>query len=167
MTQVEDTGIGMSEEFMSHIFEEFERERTSTESRQPGTGLGMAIAEQLAELMDGRIEVESALGQGSKFTLYLEHKLADAAPMVEQTDNLNIESSVTAGKRILLAEDNDMNAQITVEILKFYGFDVDRAKDGVECVSMLDRAEPQYYSLVLMDIPVSYTHLTLPTTPYV
>lgn len=112
----------------------------------------MAIAEQLAELMDGRIEVESALGQGSKFTLYLEHKLADAAPMVEQTDNLNIESSVTAGRRILLAEDNDMNAQITVEILKFYGFDVDRAKDGVECVSMLDRAEPQYYSLVLMDI---------------
>ncbi|CDD65546.1 signal transduction histidine kinase [Firmicutes bacterium CAG:882] len=152
VTQVEDTGIGMSEEFMSHIFEEFERERTSTESRQPGTGLGMAIAEQLAELMDGRIEVESALGQGSKFTLYLEHKLADAAPMVEQTDNLNIESSVTAGRRILLAEDNDMNAQITVEILKFYGFDVDRAKDGVECVSMLDRAEPQYYSLVLMDI---------------
>ena len=152
VTQVEDTGIGMSEEFMLHIFEEFERERTSTESRQPGTGLGMAIAEQLAELMDGRIEVESALGQGSKFTLYLEHKLADAAPMVEQTDNLNIESSVTAGRRILLAEDNDMNAQITVEILKFYGFDVDRAKDGVECVSMLDRAEPQYYSLVLMDI---------------
>ena len=152
VTLVEDTGIGMSEEFMSHIFEEFERERTSTESRQPGTGLGMAIAEQLAELMDGRIEVESALGQGSKFTLYLEHKLADAAPMVEQTDNLDIESSVTAGRRILLAEDNDMNAQITVEILKFYGFDVDRAKDGVECVSMLDRAESQYYSLVLMDI---------------
>lgn len=152
VTQVEDTGIGMSEEFMSHIFEEFERERTSTESRQPGTGLGMAIAEQLAELMDGRIEVESVLGRGSKFTLYLEHKLADAAPMVEQTDNLNIESSITAGRRILLAEDNDMNAQITIEILKFYGFDVDRAKDGVECVSMLDRAEPQYYSLVLMDI---------------
>lgn len=152
VTQIEDTGIGMSEEFISHIFEEFERERTSTESRQPGTGLGMAIADQLAELMGGRIEVESELGKGSRFTLFLEHKIADAAPMVEQSESLSIDGGTTTGKRILLAEDNDMNAQITIEILDFYGFEVDRAKDGVECVAMMDRAEPGYYALILMDI---------------
>ena len=152
VAEVTDTGIGMSEEFLSHIFEEFERERTSTESRQPGTGLGMAIAEQLAKLMGGRIEVESELGKGSRFTLHLEHEIADEAPTTEFNGSLSIESTGIAGKRLLLAEDNELNAQITMEILDFNGLLVERAKDGTECVEMMEKAKPDYYSLILMDI---------------
>lgn len=152
VARVEDTGIGMSEEFLSHIFEEFERERTSTESRQPGTGLGMAIAEQLAELMGGSIKVESKLGRGSRFTLFLEHRFADIAPREELSPEFTVEGGIYSGNRILLAEDNELNAEITMEILKFNGFEVDRAKDGNECVAMMEAAEPKHYSLILMDI---------------
>ena len=152
VTRIEDNGIGMSKEFISHIFEEFSRERTSTESKQPGTGLGMAIAGQLAGLMDGRIEVDSELGRGSIFTVYLPAQFAEEAPQTDFGDGLVVESEGNAGKRILLAEDNDMNSEIIVEILNFSGFKVDRAKDGIECISMLKNAEAGYYSLILMDI---------------
>lgn len=151
-TCVEDNGIGMSKEFISHIFEEFARERTSTESKQPGTGLGMAIAGQLAKIMGGSIRVESESGRGSRFTLNLTHKLTDAPQKAEISDEQNVESKVFSGRRILLAEDNDMNAEITVEILNYNGIQVDRARDGSECVSMLEQSENGYYSLILMDI---------------
>lgn len=152
VSRIEDNGIGMSEEFISHIFEEFSRERTSTESKQPGTGLGMAIAGQLAQLMGGSIKVDSELGRGSTFTVYLMHRFAQNAPQTDFGDGLAVESGGNVGKRILLAEDNDMNSEIIVEILNYSGFEVDRAKDGIECVSMLEKAEAGYYSLVLMDI---------------
>ncbi len=152
VARIKDNGIGMSQEFISHIFEEFARERTSTDSKQPGTGLGMAIAGQLAELLGGSIKVESELGKGSTFTVFLTHKFADAPSQAEFGDGLVIENSGFVGKRILLAEDNELNAEITVEILKFNGFEVDRAKDGIECVAMLEKADAGYYSLVLMDI---------------
>ena len=151
-TCIEDNGIGMSKEFISHIFEEFARERTSTESKQPGTGLGMAIAGQLAKIMGGSIRVESESGRGSRFTLNLTHKLTDAPQKAEISDEQNVESKVFSGRRILLAEDNDMNAEITVEILNYNGIQVDRARDGSECVSMLEQSEKGYYSLILMDI---------------
>ena len=151
-TCIEDNGIGMSKEFISHIFEEFARERTSTESKQPGTGLGMAIAGQLAKIMGGSIRVESESGRGSRFTLNLTHKLTDAPQKAEISDEQNVESKVFSGRRILLAEDNDMNAEITVEILNYNGIQVDRARDGSECVSMLEQSENGYYSLILMDI---------------
>ena len=151
--KVADTGIGMSKEFMSHIFEEFARERTSTESKQPGTGLGMAIADQLVKLMGGTIHVESELGKGSCFTVLLTHSLVDVPLQDEQDDETVIGyNGGKKRKRILLAEDNDMNAEITVELLNFNGFDVDRAKDGAECVAAMEKAQPGYYSLILMDI---------------
>lgn len=152
VSRIEDSGIGMSEEFISHIFEEFSRERTSTESKQPGTGLGMAIAGQLAKLMGGSIKVESELGRGSTFTVYLPQRIAESSTQTEFGVGMTPENEGADGRRILLAEDNDMNSEIIVEILNFSGFEVDRAKDGIECVSMLEKAEAGYYSLVLMDI---------------
>lgn len=151
-TRICDTGIGMSPEFVSHIFEEFARERTSTESRQPGTGLGMAIAGQLAELMGGKIIVESELGKGSCFTVILTHRFA-MTPVHEEAEAVLMEKGTEfSGKRILLVEDNDMNAEITVELLRFKGLEVDRARDGCECIDMLEHANDDYYSIILMDV---------------
>lgn len=151
--RVSDTGIGMSEEFISHIFEEFARERNTTESKQPGTGLGMAIADQLVKLMGGTINVESEIGKGSSFVVLLTQGLVNVPLQDERADETIIEyNRGERRKRILLAEDNDMNAEITVELLSFHGFDVDRVKDGAECVSALEKAQPGYYCLILMDI---------------
>lgn len=138
--RVSDTGIGMSEEFISHIFEEFARERNTTESKQPGTGLGMAIADQLVKLMGGTINVESEIGKGSTFVVLLTQGLVNVPLQDERADETIIEyNRGERRKRILLAEDNDMNAEITVELLSFHGFDVDRVRDGAECVSALEK----------------------------
>ena len=152
-TVIADTGIGMSDEFLPHIFEEFTRERTSTESKVVGTGLGMPIVKKLVELMQGTIEVESELGKGTKFTLILSHRIADAADTKlesEYSDEYRIEDF--AGKRILLAEDNELNAEIAMTILEEEGFLVERAEDGIICVDMIQKAASDYYDLVLMDI---------------
>ena len=152
-TVVADTGIGMSKEFLPHIFEEFTRERTSTESKVTGTGLGMPIVKKLVDLMQGTIEVESELGKGTKFTLTLCHRIADTAeakPEHEYTDEYKNEDFV--GKRILLAEDNELNAEIAITILEEEGFLVEWAEDGIVCVDMLQKAAPDYYDLILMDI---------------
>ncbi|MGN0743249.1 MAG: hybrid sensor histidine kinase/response regulator, partial [Candidatus Fimadaptatus sp.] len=152
-TVIEDTGIGMSEEFLPILFEEFTRERSSTESRLNGTGLGMAIVKKLVDLMQGSIAVESHVGKGTKFTVTLPHRIA------EQRENALLgESSLEygmeqfRGKRILLAEDNELNAEIAITILEEAGFEVDHAADGVICVDMLEKAEAGYYDLILMDI---------------
>ena len=149
---IEDSEIGMSAEFLPHILEEFTRERTSTESRVAGTGLGMPIVKKIVDLMQGTIAVESELGKGTRFTLTLPHRIADATD-----DGLNGELSEYsledfAGKRILLAEDNELNAEIAMTILKEEGLLVDCAADGVICVDMIERAAPDFYDLVLMDI---------------
>ena len=152
-TVIEDTGIGMSGEFLPHLFEEFTREHTTTESRVIGTGLGMPIVKRLVELMQGSIEVESQLGRGTRFTVTLPHRIASKAEIALRSDkNLEYSTELFQGRRILLAEDNDLNAEIAITILEEAGFSVERAADGVICVDMLSKAAPGYYDLILMDI---------------
>ena len=158
---VEDNGIGMSEEYLPHIFEEFTREHTSTESKVDGTGLGLPIVKSLVDLMKGTINVESREGQGTKFTIVLSFKLADESLLLKEhyskesaTDDESASVSVAATdiKRILLAEDNELNAEIAVTILSENGFTVERAKDGVECIEKLCSNPVDYYDVILMDI---------------
>ncbi len=152
-TEIEDTGIGMSEDFLPHMFDEFTRERSSTESRVSGTGLGMAIVKKLVDFLDGTIEVESQIGKGTKFTVTLPHRIASNSDNIQHINkNSDIDTEKFKGKRILLAEDNELNAEIAVTILKEAGFSVEHAEDGIICVDMLEKAEPNYYDLVLMDI---------------
>ena len=150
-TEVEDTGIGMSEDFLEHIFEDFSRAQNSTESGQFGTGLGMAIVKKIVDLMGGTIDVQSKQGKGTKFTVTLTHRIseeaADAGAVVKNVDDYSFE-----GSRVLLAEDNDLNAEIAMAILSGCGLDVERAVDGIQCIDMLEKAEPGYYDLILMDI---------------
>lgn len=150
-TTVKDTGIGMSEEFLEHIFEDFTRAQTSTESGQFGTGLGMAIVKKIVDLMGGTIDVQSKQGIGTTFTVTLEHKIAEIAvenrEVVKSTEDYSFR-----GKRILLVEDNDLNAEIAQTILAGTGMTVDRACDGIQCVDVLKGSEPGYYDMVLMDI---------------
>ena len=151
-TKVSDTGIGMSEDFLPSLFELFTRERNTTLSKIPGTGLGMAIVKNFVDLMDGSIEVESELGEGSTFTITIPHKIAD-----KDYTNRNIESSNVSdidfkGKRILLAEDNELNAEITTTILSEMGFEVKAVEDGILCVNEIQHQPANAYDLILMDI---------------
>ena len=152
-TTIKDTGIGISKEFLPHIFDQFERERNTTASRIEGSGLGMAIVKKTVDLMGGEIHVESEPGKGTQVTVLLEYRIAtkeeQSALMKTQKD---IDKTVISGKRILIAEDNNLNAEIAMEVLKEAGFKVERACDGEECVSMLEKADSTYYDLVLMDI---------------
>ena len=152
-TVIEDTGIGMSKEFLPHIFEDFSREHSSTESRITGTGLGTAIVKRLVDLMQGKIEVESELGKGTRFTLTMHHRIAGEKD-ISQTGEIteDYRAGNFAGKRILLAEDNDLNAEIAIAILEDAGFVTERAEDGIICVDMIEKATPDYYDLILMDI---------------
>lgn len=150
-TVVSDTGIGMSKEFLPTIFEEFSREHTSTENKIEGTGLGMPIVKRLVDLMEGTIEVESELGKGSTFTITLPHKIAKKEE-VEKTEVSSVDPKNFYGKRILLAEDNELNMEIATEILGEFGFLVEHAWDGRICVDMLSKEEPGYYDLILMDV---------------
>mgnify|MGYP002724848039 CR=1 FL=1 len=152
-TVIEDTGIGMSEEFLSHIFEYFSRERTTTESGVSGTGLGTAIVKKLVDLMHGTIDVESKLGEGTKITLKMNHQITgnqDARPNFQNEQEYNTRDFT--GKRILLVEDNDLNAEIAIAILEEHGLEVERAEDGIVCVNMIEKADADHYDLVLMDI---------------
>ena len=152
-TVIEDTGIGMSAEFLPHIFEDFSRAHSSTESKVSGTGLGTAIVKKLVDLMQGTIDIESALGKGTKVTLTMKHQIVDQRD-TQQTNRHVKESRKKdfAGKRILIAEDNDLNAEIAVTILEEAGFLTERAEDGIICVDMVEKAEAGYYDLILMDI---------------
>ena len=150
---VQDTGIGMSREFCKQIFDSFTRERNTTESKVPGSGLGMAIVKRLVDLMGGTIEVESEKGKGSCFRVTLTHRIVpeeDQEP-VKQKDPLTEKVNLT-GKRILLAEDNELNTEIAVAILENVGAMVEHAGDGIECVNMLVEKEAGYYDMILMDI---------------
>lgn len=151
-TKVSDTGIGMSEEFLPSLFELFTRERNTTLSKITGTGLGMAIVKNLVDLMNGSIEVESELGKGSTFTITIPHKIAN-----KDYTNRNIESSNEfdidfKGKRVLLAEDNELNAEITTTILSEMGFEVKAVEDGILCVNEMQHQPANTYDLILMDI---------------
>ena len=149
---VADNGIGMSQEFQKHIFEPFERERTSTVSKVEGSGIGMGIVKKLVGLMGGTVEVESKIGVGSTFTVTIPCRIAseEEAQAKRAADPADRES--LRGTRILLTEDNDLNAEIATELLQEEGCTVDRAKDGVECVDMLEKSANGTYQLILMDV---------------
>ena len=149
---VADNGIGMSQEFQERIFEPFERERTSTVSKVEGSGIGMGIVKKLVGLMGGTVEVESKIGVGSTFTVTIPSRIAseEEAQAKRAADPADRES--LHGTRILLTEDNDLNAEIATELLQEEGCTVDRAKDGVECVDMLEKAANGTYQIILMDI---------------
>ena len=149
---VADNGIGMSQEFQKHIFEPFERERTSTVSKVEGSGIGMGIVKKLVELMSGTVEVESKIGVGSTFTVTIPCRIVSGDETQAKRETNPSDQKCLCGTRILLTEDNDLNAEIAVELLQEEGCTVDRAKDGVECVDMLEKAANGTYQLILMDI---------------
>lgn len=152
-TVITDNGIGMAPEFVSQIFDEFARERTDMESKVEGFGLGMCIVKNLIELMNGTITVESEQGKGTKITVVLPQRIATNKG--EKTGERELDTYRTnsfEGKRILLAEDNELNAEIAIEILREAGFKVDHAADGAICVDMLEKSDAGYYDLILMDI---------------
>ena len=149
---VADNGIGMSQEFQKHIFEPFERERTSTVSKVEGSGIGMGIVKKLVGLMGGTVEVESKIGVGSTFTVTIPCRIASEEETQAKRETNPSDQKCLCGTRILLTEDNDLNAEIATELLQEEGCTVDRAKDGVECVDMLEKAANGTYQLILMDI---------------
>ena len=149
---VADNGIGMSQEFQKHIFEPFERERTSTVSKVEGSGIGMGIVKKLVGLMSGTVEVESKIGVGSTFTVTIPSRIASQEETQAKRETTPSDEKSLCGVKILLTEDNDLNAEIATELLREEGCTVDRAKDGVECVDMLEKAANGTYRLILMDI---------------
>ena len=152
-TQVIDTGIGMSEEFLPSLFEAFARERNTTDGKIAGTGLGMPIIKKYIDMMYGTIEVESKQGEGSKFTVTLEYRIADKSYYEQATEKFSdMDETRISGKHILLAEDNDLNAEIAEFILEDMGLIVDRVEDGVQCVSRIEQKPAGTYDLILMDI---------------
>ena len=149
---ITDNGIGMSEEFQKRIFETFERERNTTSSHIEGSGIGMGITKKLVELMDGTIEVKSKQGKGSTFTVTIPcRKASEADSLVKKNSNL-CEKKCLNGVRILLVEDNEINTEIATELLTEEGCIVETANDGVACVDMIEKADADYYKMILMDI---------------
>ena len=153
-SQVIDTGIGMSEEFLPSLFEAFARERNTTMGKVAGTGLGMPIIKQYIDMMSGTMEVESKLGEGSRFTVILEYRIADKNYYEQDTEKASDmnETDGISGKHILLAEDNDLNAEIAEFILEDMGLLVDRVEDGIQCVAKMEQEPAGTYDLILMDI---------------
>ena len=152
-TSIMDTGIGMSPEYLDKIFESFSRERTTTTSKISGTGLGMAIVKKYVDLLGGTIDVKSELGKGSTFIVTLKYKIADKRYYLSAKDeNVTVDNTSLKGKHILLAEDNDLNAEIAITILERAGLKVDRVENGVECVNRIVGKPAGTYDLILMDI---------------
>ena len=149
---ITDNGIGMSEDFQKHIFEIFERERNSTVNHIEGSGIGMGITKKLVDLMDGTIEVKSKQGEGSTFTVTVPcRKASKEDSMVKKNSNLRNKNCLN-GVRILLVEDNEINAEIATELLTEEGCIVETANDGVACIDMIEKADADYYKMILMDI---------------
>ena len=149
---ITDNGIGMSEEFQKRVFETFERERNTTSSHIEGSGIGMGITKKLVELMDGTIEVKSKQGKGSTFTVTIPcRKASEDDSLVKKNSNLRNKNCLN-GVRILLVEDNEINTEIATELLKEEGCIVETANDGVACIDMIEKADADYYKMILMDI---------------
>lgn len=144
-----DNGIGMKEDFLPHIFEEFAREKTSTESKVPGVGLGLPIVKSLIDMMNGTIQVESKSNKGTKFTVELSFL---TSLQVENVNERNTSTLDFSGKHILLVEDNELNAEIGIELLNTFKVIIDLAKNGEECIKILEKMPEGYYDLILMDI---------------
>ena len=153
-SEIKDTGIGMSKEYLPTLFEPFSRELNTTTGRVRGTGLGMPIVKKMVDLMGGSLEVESELGKGTIFTFTLMHKIADRkyySQRKEKVKTSNMGESLS-GKHVLLAEDNDLNAEIAVTILEEAGIVIERVEDGIQCVNRVEQMSPGTYDLILMDI---------------
>ena len=149
---ITDNGIGMSEEFQKRVFETFERERNTTSSHIEGSGIGMGITKKLVELMDGTIEVKSKQGKGSTFTVTIPcRKASEDDSLVKKNSNLRNKNCLN-GVRILLVEDNEINTEIATELLTEEGCIVETANDGVVCIDMIEKADADYYKMILMDI---------------
>ena len=152
-TRVSDTGIGMSEDYLTKIFEAFTREQNTTKSKIAGTGLGMSIVKKYVDLLGGTIEIESELGKGSTFTVTLKHKIADESYYVKKhAENHGTGSEILEGGKILLAEDNDLNAEIAEAILERAGLNIERVEDGIQCVNRITEMPAGTYDMILMDI---------------
>ena len=155
--RVQDDGIGMSEDYLPHIFEEFSREHTSTESKVIGTGLGLPIVKALVDRMHGTIDVQSKIGCGTTMTVTLPLPLASEEQIraYQQPVEEQLPTDLK-GRRILLAEDNDLNAEIAMTLLQEYGLEVERAADGLLCVAALQNHPADYYDAILMDIQMPH-----------
>ena len=154
ITTIEDNGIGMSTEFLKHIFDSFEREHTTTESGVQGAGLGMSITKRLVDLLGGTIDVESELGVGTKTTLRFKACFREDVKTEEAEETVDYTKPVfdLRDKRVLIVEDNDLNREITKELLEERGVIIDEASDGIEAVEKIKKADPGDYDLILMDI---------------
>ena len=153
-TEIADNGMGMSKEYLPTLFDAFTRERNTTVGKISGTGLGMAIVKKLVDMQGGTIEVESELGKGSRFIVTFEHPIADESlyKQQEQKDTSAQGAELIKGKHILLAEDNDLNAEIALFILRNMGLEVERVEDGAQCVSTLEQQPAGTYDLIFMDV---------------
>ena len=148
---VEDNGIGMSESFQERMFEPFERQKNTTMSRIHGTGLGLTIAKRIVDLMNGSIEVDSVEGEGSRFTVTLDFRIRQENKSQPDTDKREA-LDMQQGYKILLVEDNEINMELEVELLRDEGFVVDTAEDGSIAVEMVKNSRPGEYGVILMDI---------------
>ena len=152
-TRVSDTGIGMSQEYLTNIFEAFTREQNTTKSKIAGTGLGMSIVKKYVDLLGGTINVESELGKGSTFTVTLKHRIADESYYVKKyIEESETGSEILEGRNILLAEDNDLNAEIAEAILENAGLKIEHVEDGIQCVNRIEKMPADTYDMILMDI---------------
>ena len=152
-TRVSDTGIGMSQEYLTNIFEAFTREQNTAKSKIAGTGLGMSIVKKYVDLLGGTINVESELGKGSTFTVTLKHRIADESYYVKKyIEESGTGSEILEGRNILLAEDNDLNAEIAEAILESAGLKIERVEDGIQCVNRIEKMPADTYDMILMDI---------------
>ena len=151
--RVSDTGIGMSQDYLKKIFEAFTREQNTTKSKIAGTGLGMSIVKKYVDLLGGTINVESELGKGSTFTVTLKHRIADESYYVKKyMEEPGTGSEILEGRNILLAEDNDLNAEIVEAILESVGLKIERVEDGIQCVNRIEKMPADTYDMILMDI---------------
>ena len=150
---VEDNGIGMSQDYLPHIFEEFSREHTSTETRVAGTGLGLPIVKSLVDRMGGTIEVESEEGKGTRFIMKFSFPVSSKNQVREkEKQNIPDITEKLEGKRILLAEDNELNAEIAETVLEETGIKVKHVEDGIQCIEELKKMPEKYYDVILMDV---------------
>ena len=151
--RVSDTGIGMSQDYQTKIFEAFTREQNTTKSKIAGTGLGMSIVKKYVDLLGGTINVESELGKGSTFTVTLKHRIADESYYIKKhIEEPGTGSEILEGRNILLAEDNDLNAEIAEAILERAGLKTERVEDGIQCVNRIMEMPVGTYDMILMDI---------------
>ena len=156
-TEVVDNGIGISKEYLPLMFDSFSRERNTTIGKIGGTGLGMSIVKKLVDMMGGSIAVESELGKGSRFTLILEQRIADENYYEQKTEETSADGKeILQGKRILLAEDNELNAEIAIAILEDMGLKVERVEDGIQCISQIEKMPSGSYDVILMDIQMPH-----------